>query len=412
MKIYFDNLDPTSANLKELAISPTGVDFWVTANGTILKKTLTFLNHSLEIVNNVNEPGCYFIDVNCDPQWWCGLTKEYGTPKVHVLNGLPEHILELVRSKKLRIIIAADREGGCMINDSFDCFLKTTSVMKKKQMPAGSVLIMQGNQKIEKQYANWLKNTGNEKLFDVQYTCHFDKIFFNHNMPSKPIVSVSLEKATYDYNSLNRVYRSHRGAHCFYLANNNLLKNGIVSCNNIIDNDVIASKWCDVSEHDFNTVMKSHYPLFVDGNWADTNAANQYTSFIYENSLMSFITETKFDEDVVFLTEKIFKPLALGHPLILLSSPGTLRFLEELGFRINWCGIDPSYNDIVDHKERFIETHNILKKWVDTPTDQKLKLILDSMDVIQHNFELIQNNNLYLSHLTKALNSSQDYFND
>lgn len=409
MKVYFDSITDTSANIQKLSVGPAGDSFWITAQGTVLKRSLTSLGINLQSVDNITEPGCYFIDVNGDPKWWCGLTKEQGTPKIHALTGLPEHILTLVKDKQLRLIIAADREGGSMNENSFDCFAATTSVMKKKRLPKGSVLIMQGNQKIKEQYMNWLETTGEEQYFDVQYTCHFDKIFFDSNMPTEPIIHKSVEIANFDFNSLNRVYRSHRGAHCYYLSKNNLLSAGIVSCNSIMDNDKIAAEWNDASEREFNRVMRDNFPIFVDGNWANTNAANQYTLSIYENSLMSFITETKFDEDVIFLTEKIFKPLALGHPIILLASAGTLKFLNELGFKTDWCGIDPSYNDIVDDKERFIETHKVLKNWVETPKAQKLELIKKSMDTIVHNFNMIQRNNLYFEHLTTALNSSKEY---
>jgi hypothetical protein len=126
---------------------------------------------------------------------------------------------------------------------------------------------------------------------------------------------------------------------------------------------------------------------------------------------MSFITETKFDEDVVFLTEKVFKPLVLGHPLILLASPGTLGSLKDLGFKIDWCGIDPSYNDIEDNKQRFIKTHEILKWWINLSREEKIEKIQQSMDTIQHNFDLVRSKNFYHEALRTALNSSEEYFN-
>jgi hypothetical protein len=125
---------------------------------------------------------------------------------------------------------------------------------------------------------------------------------------------------------------------------------------------------------------------------------------------MSVITETKFDEDVVFLTEKVFKPLALGHPLILIASAGTLSALKELGFRIDWCGIDPSYNDIVDHKKRLEKTHEVLIDWIKLPREEKIKRIQSSMSTIQHNFDLMRSRDFYSESLIKMINESEDYF--
>jgi hypothetical protein len=408
MKIYFDTLDPYISNLNHLTSSPTN-PFYVVSPGSIIKKCLTEMGYSLDLIDQIDSPGCYFIDVNGDPSWWSGVGK---FPGVHILNLLPKHIIRLVRNRKLRLIIGADKEGGEMINKRFDCFKNTLDAMINNNLPKGSVLIIQGNKKIKTQYDNWLTLTGNDQLFEVQYSCHFDKIFFNQYMPSEPIVLTSINNATKDFNSLNRVYRSHRGAHCVFLVKHNLLSQGLVSCNSVNPQDYYAPLWNNISPVEFQQIMKDIFPLFLDGNWADTNAANQYNLDIYKNSLLSFITETKFDEDVVFLTEKIFKPLALGHPLILLASAGTLKGLRELGFRTDWCGIDPEYNDIIDDKERFIKTNEVLKDWVLLPREEKIKKINQSMETINHNFKLIRNENFYFQSLTTALTNSRKYFNE
>lgn len=409
MKIYYDNLEPTSSNLDHLTEN-NGNTFWITSKGTVVKQTLKELGYDYYELSKIDEPGCYFVDVNGDPIWWTGVLKEQNVPRDHIVNLLPDNILNLLKEKKLRIIIAADKEGGSMEVENQNSFLSTYNAMVKQNLPKGSVLIIQGNKKVEEQYNKWIKNNNKEKLFEVQYSCHFDKIFFDSEIPSQPIVSESMAVAEYDFNSLNRVYRAHRGAHCFYLAKNNLLDKGIVSCNEIKRYDHLAATWNDVSQDEFIDTMKSHFPKFVDGNWENINAANQYNLKIYSNSLLSFVTETKFHEDVVFLTEKIFKPIALGHPVILLASAGTLRGLADLGFKIDWCGIDPSYNDIVDDKERFLATHKVLEEWIALPREKKINKILDSIETINYNFNLIRSRNYYKESILRAIKSSEEYF--
>lgn len=412
MKIYFDNLDSSTGNQVNLTTNGDSTH-WIVSGGTVVKQKLRALGKSIDLLSNIDEPGCYIIDVNGDPNWWSGVLKENDVPKTHILNLLPTNIIDLVKKKMLRLIIAADKEGGGMITPTgADCFQATTDAMIQQQLPVGSVLIIQGNKQIAQQYELWLNSTGAVRMFEVQWSCHFDRIFFDENLPEYPLVLKSIEDARYDYNSLNRVYRSHRGAHCYYLATNDLLKSGLVSCNAIEQIDEIAAAWNSIPHDVFNKTMNVHFPIHIDGNWANTNAANQYNLQIYENSLISFITETKFDEHVVFLTEKIFKPLALGHPIILLASSGTLRGLQDLGFKIDWCGIDPSYNDIVDDKKRFIKTNEILKWWINlSKTEQRFR-IESSMDTIQHNFNLVRNSNFYHQSLLAALANSEEYFND
>jgi hypothetical protein len=410
MKIYFDTLSLDTSNLNHLS-RDGDTTHWIVSPGSIIMRRLGEINCKFESIDNVTDSGCYFIDVAGDPPWWAGVLKQPQLPNHHILTLIPDHILELVRQRKIRIIISGDKEGGPMVNDEYDCFESTTQAMISKRIPAQAVLILQGNKKIQQQYESWLAETKSLRLFEVQYSCSFAMIFYNRSLLKEPVIHESIKSATYAFNSLNRVYRSHRGAHCYYLVKNDLLNNGIVSCNQISLTDDTGAALVEMDRLGFTEILQSNFPKFVDGDWSNTNAADQYNIDIYKNSLMSFVTETKFDEDVVFLTEKVFKPLVLGHPLILLASPGTLRSLEELGFKIDWCGIDPSYNDIKDDKQRFIKTHEILKWWIQLPREEKIEKIQLSMNTIQHNFDLVRSKNFYHEALRTALNSSEEYFN-
>jgi hypothetical protein len=134
---------------------------------------------------------------------------------------VPKDIINLVREKKLRLIISADREGGGMIFEGRDGFKATTDAMQQCNLPAGSILIIQGNSKIEDQYNIWLSSSGQPRLFEVKYSNHFDKIFINSQIPTEPIVCESMiTQDVKDFNSLNRTYKSHRSAHLYVLAVN------------------------------------------------------------------------------------------------------------------------------------------------------------------------------------------------
>ena len=410
MKCYFDTLEETQPNLFHLSTG-VGGDWWLVPSGSIIKKQLRTAGASIDIVSNLNEPGCYFIDVNGDPNWWSGNAVGVNVPDKHILYYVPDNIVALVKEKKLRLVIAADREGGSMKTKYFDGFKTTTDAINDIGLPQNSVLIIQGNKKIEEQYTTWLSETNNDRLFEVMYSNHFGNIFFDQELPETPIALSSITNdSAVAYSSLNRVYRTHRGTHLYTLVDKELLDRGLVSGNDINFNDESAPQFLNISRDKYRAVMKKHFPKFVDGNWAQENAANQYNIEIYKNSLMSFITETKFDEEVVFLTEKVFKPLTVGHPMILLAAAGTLRGLESLGFRIDWCGIDPSYNDIKDDHERFAKTHEVLEQWINLPREEQNLMIVRSTDTINHNFNLIRNKDFHTEALKDALHRTEDYF--
>jgi hypothetical protein len=80
----------------------------------------------------------------------------------------------------------------------------------------------------------------------------------------------------------------------------------------------------------------------------------------YIDTYFSIVTETVCAEsDRSFRTEKIAKPLAMGHPFIVASTPGFYRDLRSLGFRTFGHVIDESFDLIAnaqDRMDRVIDT--------------------------------------------------------
>lgn len=412
MKAYFDNLKFYDSNMIHLTENGDN-KFWLVSPGSIIKNRLLEYGIPIATVDEVTDPGCYFIDVNGDPQWWNGVLKDKGTPRDHIISVIPDKIKKLVRNRLLRIVIAGDKEGGIFVSQDFDCFRATTDAIRNAEFPAGSVLILQGNMKVEQQYTEWLVKNNEQRLFEVMYSNTFLKVFFDKDVPHTPVIrhSVTNPNAS-DYNSLNRIFRPHRGAHLYKLVKDKILDKGLVSANQISKLDRTAVHLADTNLVDYGIVMTTNFPKFIDGDWSQDNAGGQYNIDIYKNSLITVITETKFNEDTIFPTEKIYKPLALGHPLILFASAGTLAAMRTLGFRTDWCGIDSSYNDIEDDVERMQTTHNILLDWVRLSRDEKNKRIMSSMPTIEHNFTLSRNSDFHKDSLLESLNRSSRYFND
>lgn len=410
MKIYFDNLELDQSNLTQFETQGNKT-WWLTSPGSILKRELRNMGVQFYKLQDWDECGLYFIDVNGDPNWWSGENK--GTGPKHILQMVPSNILDLVKARKLRLVILADKEGGPMVTHHFDVFRATTDIMRERKYPKGSVLILQGNTKIEAQYQEWLDKFLEDRWFDVQYSNHFGKIFFDDKMPTVPCIYAAMQnQESKDFNSLNRVYRPHRGAHLYYLAKNNLLENGMVSCNQVKQSDILGSRLTGESISDFEQVMNEHYPLYLDGNWENTNAAWNYNTELYQNTLLTVITETIFIDNTSFVTEKIFKPIALGHPFILIAGSGTVKGLEELGFKCDFLGFGTEYDSIEDPKTRLEEVHKILETWISLDRDEKLRRIGSSFENIVHNWDHLRNSSFYHDALHRAIQSSKDYFNE
>lgn len=412
MKIYFDNLIPNQSNLSEHERTKD-TDYWIIAPGAPIKGIIMDMGYDVGTIDSVDQPGLYWVDVRGDPNWWAGVLRGKGVPTRHVLHCLPQSTLHMVRSRMIRIVIAADREGGPMVSDDWDCFQSTTVAMRELAMPSGSVIIAQGNEKIERQYRAWLAEHSASPAFDTIYSNHFGHIFLDDSIPNSPVIEEAIANPdSRDYNSLNRIYRPQRGAHLYRLAKDGILDKGIVSANQIEILDGTAIRLAKTNQLSYALVMKKNYPKFIDGDWSKINAANQYNVDVYRNSLLSVITETAFMEDVSFVTEKIFKPITMGHPLILFASEGTLRSLRDMGFRTDWCGIDPAYNDETDAERRFSLTQQAVMDWVNLSRTEKIERISSSMDTIIHNFEHIRKVDFYREAIKQMVARSEEYFNE
>jgi hypothetical protein len=68
-----------------------------------------------------------------------------------------------------------------------------------------------------------------------------------------------------------------------------------------------------------------------------------------------------FEYPYSFRTEKIAKPLAIGHPFIVAANTGFYRDLRNLGFRTFDNVIDESFDTIENHQDRMNRIFEIVK---------------------------------------------------
>ena len=72
----------------------------------------------------------------------------------------------------------------------------------------------------------------------------------------------------------------------------------------------------------------------------------------YIDTYFSLVTETVFAYPHSFRTEKIWKPIAIGHPWIAVASQGYYRDMRNLGFKTFGHLIDESFDDIANEQDR------------------------------------------------------------
>jgi hypothetical protein len=102
-------------------------------------------------------------------------------------------------------------------------------------------------------------------------------------------------------------------------------------------------------------------------------------------SLLYLVTETVATGRRHHLTEKTFKPIAMGMPFIIVGTQGSLEYLRSYGFR-TFEGIwDESY-DLADDQDRIERIASLLRSLDELGPEGKQDLFDMAQEVVEHNW--------------------------
>lgn len=124
-------------------------------------------------------------------------------------------------------------------------------------------------------------------------------------------------------------------------------------------------------------------------------------------SLLYFVTETVAYGGRQHLTEKIFKPICLQMPFVLLSTQHSLRYLRSYGFKTFHEFWDESYDDEPDVFRRMEMISDLLLQLDRLPQRQKQEVFESTRGIIQHNYEHFYQGN-FVRILDKELDALLD----
>ena len=107
-----------------------------------------------------------------------------------------------------------------------------------------------------------------------------------------------------------------------------------------------------------------HKLLSIPENHQMSHASADYCAKDFVSTAISIILETVADSTKIHLTEKTLRPIACGHPFMLLAGPGSLEYLRSYGFKTFSPCIDESYD---------LETNIIKRMQMITSEMQRIK---------------------------------------
>jgi hypothetical protein len=177
------------------------------------------------------------------------------------------------------------------------------------------------------------------------------------------------------FNFLNGVNRMHRPLLIEKLNKKGLLKKSLWSA--LYDNKFLPPAY----QHQVNAdnVVNGKYKL---NDWPD----GQIFANIFEDSYFSLVTETNFYLPYSFRTEKIYKPLKIGHPFVVAANYGFYRDLHNKGFKTFGHLIDESFDLIDDNDKRLNRIADTVEFLCNSNLEEFLKA---AESICRHNRNMI-----------------------
>jgi hypothetical protein len=169
----------------------------------------------------------------------------------------------------------------------------------------------------------------------------------------------------------------------------------------IVDNQLIAHCLTKFSPYDEEKYYQDHkfknkdfsiitteLEKILEKNTTNSSASADYVSQDYCNTQLEVVLETLFDDDRIQLTEKSLRPIACGHPFILVSTRGSLGYLRSYGFKTFGNCINESYDLINNPLERLNAIVSEMRRIANLSTEKKQQMYAELRLIAQHNKEL------------------------
>ena len=321
---------------------------------------------------------------------WCGdfwsVHKEIG------FNCIDSRIKKDIREGKCKIIFEYTSEPHSW--GEIDMFEYLERWRVQENFPPYSVIFLSGN----------LLATEIVKLKDLKIIAKgFSTFEAMLKIPSeftefKPVDSKNL------FLNYNRMPRCHRFLMLYKLIESNLSERGLFSYSNKFKDDgfkIIDSilhyratldryfqtdPLCEVNMNIVNFIKSKEHEISNQ----DLLLNQALTPFIledYNRTFLSLVSETNTNSEVIFFSEKIWKPVLMKHPFILIGNPNSLRELKRMGYKTfdRWWNED--YDRELDQVKRMDLILKELKILSTKPLEELFIIRQEMKEVLDFNFQ-------------------------
>ena len=343
--------------------------------------------------------------------WFCQFS-DHNSFKIFPIDTLVDaHTLDRVKNKSAYLVL--DNANECFFS-SVDGIYQ--HIVIEKGIPASQIILVSGGYDIAEYVRKVADQIGQEYIkvewFNGQEFSVSRQLTVNH----KNFVGKTLEKRPYPkkFINFNRRWRLHRPAMLALLHEHDLIKDGYVS----FSKDDFGKSWDDTWQgvesyyRPFTEMharmlkgynVKNLLPLYVDTTDLVTNRdfIQDSADAFYFDSFFSLVSETTYNTqhgaDGRFLTEKIFKSIALVHPFVMIAPPRSLELLRLLGYKTFDGIINESYDLELDDGNRMLKIVDEVHRLCNLSESELDYFLTEARVICEHNYKVLTNKQIFIS---------------
>ena len=392
---------------------------------------LNIPSYKIEI-SDLKDDSCFILPICCGGlDKYLDILDDGGSGGKTFLHFLDERVRNLIRDNNGYILINYLHEGHIRQEN----YKELHNELLNYNIPANKVIFVSSNVNGKKQYETFCDNMplltkskihiieANHMLessvdiynyvLDNNYNNDLDKVLpykqsFVNKQDLDDMRDTIREKYFLCY---NRVIREYRLALIAMIYKMGLQDKGIISLGaKEVDiafggvwPDYISSFIEDKKQNEMvSNALKKIKPLYpidadsdIDANWIYKDgerwggAVGQWTNFShqYKRIYFNIVTESCYNEDCIYMSEKIFKPISNLVPFIIVSTPFFLKKLREIGYKTFHPWINESYDEEVDNDKRFFMILDEIKRLCSMTKEEIHKWYYEMEDILLYNQE-------------------------
>ena len=337
--------------------------------------------------------------------WYCQISCHNSFSCFNINDIMSPEVMQRIKNKELFLVV----------DNGLEPFLRSAdgiyhNLVIKENIPAEQIIIMSSVPTMidhVKQLARELQ----QPEIKVEWFSLFEWSLRDYVLHSNHLLPQTLERKNYNkkFINFNRRWRLHRPLLVMILRDRDLIKHGYVSLG---ESDLPGGNW----ERKINELQRYYKDapqileiinrnhdivdmpnLYLDTIDLVTNRAEQTdsTNSYYSDSYFSVITETTYHTDsghdgVPFLSEKVFKAVAMKHPFILVTAPNTLQYLKKLGYKTFSSIIDESYDTELNDAARIIKIADEIQRLCNLSETELDSFLESARQICSYNHKILK----------------------